>query len=275
MTPTPVGTSELPGRTFGKVQVMSNVQAGWNLVAALEELEREHGEIVTVNEADRSRPDQWLVREDYLYRNGPLAAYCVLGPHPYEYIKGTWTSTHDPGNHGNAADLGGPDGAVISENARQLLDGNHPRGVIGRKYGLYNTGWFFSRREVWHFNIYPARASVLAPKPVDTIAPAPIPPELYQEDTLLAFRNRKNGALLGIDTQYIKHCDDERDFEMIVKSTPGNKAQETDENTLKAILRGRGIPEMYVDPVLILRDADEKGGRVWSAVGQLRKAIKK
>ncbi|MBF4597169.1 hypothetical protein ITJ50_00955 [Curtobacterium sp. VKM Ac-2889] len=159
-----VGTSELPGRTFGKPQVMSNVQAGWNLIAALAELRRDHGLIVTVNEADRSREDQIGVRQDYIgFLNGgpwaPLAAFCTWGPPPQ------FTSTHDPLNYGNAADLGGPGGAVISDRARDLLDGNHPDGVIGRKYGLRNTGWNFSRREIWHFNIYPDRAQVLAPNP--------------------------------------------------------------------------------------------------------------
>ncbi|MBT1542485.1 hypothetical protein KK103_11985 [Curtobacterium flaccumfaciens pv. flaccumfaciens] len=160
-----VGTSELPGRTHGKPQAMSNVQAGYNLIAALAELKRDYGIVVTVNEADRSRPDQYGLRVDYLNGNGVLAAYCELGPHPDEFTRGTWTSTHDPRNHGNAADLGGPGGAVISDRARNLLDGNHPDGVIGRKYGLYNTGWFFSSREIWHFNIYPERAAVLAPAP--------------------------------------------------------------------------------------------------------------
>lgn len=167
--PVIVGTSELPGRTFGKQQVMSDVQAGYNLIAALAELKRDYGIIVTVNEADRSRPDQYGLRVDYLNGNGVLAAYCELGPHPYEYIKGTWTSTHDPDNHGNASDLGMQGGGVITERARNLLDGNHPDGVIGRKYGLYNTGWFFSSREIWHFNIFTDRAQVLAPAPFASI----------------------------------------------------------------------------------------------------------
>lgn len=153
--PVVVGTSELPGRTFGKQQVMSNVQAGYNLIAALAELKRDYDITVTVNEGDRSRPDQLALRQAYENGAGVLAAV------PY-------TSTHDPENYGNAADLGGEGGAVISDRARNLLDGNHPDGVIGRKYGLYNTGWFFSSREIWHFNIFTDRAAVLASAPSHT-----------------------------------------------------------------------------------------------------------
>lgn len=171
----PVGVSELPGRTFGKIQFMSDVQAGYNLLAALRELREQHGEIVTVNEADRQRPDQIFMQDQYLHHGGALAAFCTWGPPP------KFTSTHDPINYGNAGDLGGPGGTVISDNARELLDGNHPRGVIGRKYGLFNTGWNFIRRERWHFNIYTWRALVLAPATTPA-APKPAPVQSPEED---------------------------------------------------------------------------------------------
>lgn len=157
MSPINVGVSEYPGRTHGKMQRMTKVQAGLNLRAALFELERDYGEIATVNEADRSRPDQLFMRAEFLAGRGALAAYCTAAPPPGQY-----TSTHDPVNHGDGADLGGPGGAVLSVRAHNLLDGNHPDGVLGRKYGLYNTGAFFYIPEWWHFNIYPARAAKLA-----------------------------------------------------------------------------------------------------------------
>lgn len=159
--PINVGVSELPGRTFGKMQVMSNVQAGLNLRAAIYELEHVYGEIVTVNEADRSRHDQDVVWFEYL-NGGPLAAV-------------RYTSTHDAINIGNAADLGGPGGAVLGgTRAHRLLDGNHPEGVVGRKWGIFNTGAGFWRPESWHFNIYPARAQKLATL-ADSTAPKPTP----------------------------------------------------------------------------------------------------
>lgn len=151
-----LGVSELPGRTFGKMQVMTDVQAAYNLLAAQHELREKYGEVITFNEGDRSRADQDVVWFEYL-NGGPLAAT-------------RYTSTHDPVNNGNAADLGGPGGTVISDNARELLDGNHPRGVVGRKYGVFNTGWNFWKREVWHFNVYPGQAEVLAPAPSTSTA---------------------------------------------------------------------------------------------------------
>lgn len=173
--PINVGVSELPGRTHGKMQVMSNVQAGLNLRAAIFELERDYGEVATVNEADRPRPVQLQLRADYLrFLAGgpwaPLAAYCTAGPPPY------FTSTHDPDNVGDGADLGGPGGAVLSVRAHNLLDGDHPDGVLGRKYGLYNTGKHFSTPEWWHFNIFPSRAQRRATL-ADSTAPAKPKPE--------------------------------------------------------------------------------------------------
>lgn len=165
--PINVGVSELPGRTHGKMQVMSNVQAGLNLRAALFELKRDHGLVATVNEGDRSRPDQDIVWFEYL-AGGPLAAV-------------RYTSTHDPENWGNAADLGGPGGAILGgTRAHELLDGNHPDGVIGRKWGLYNTGAGFWQPESWHFNVLLARSQKLA-----TLSDSIPDPSDNDEDTTL------------------------------------------------------------------------------------------
>lgn len=170
-----LGVSGLPGRTFGKMQVMTNVQAGRNLVAALAELKRDYGITVTVNEGDRSRADQLALRQAYENGTGVLAAV------PY-------TSTHDPINQGNAADLGGPNGTVIDGRARNILDGNHPDGVLGRKYGLYNTGWFFSSREIWHFNVYPERAQVLAPAQSDSSSTPGTKPAPQEAQDMIVFQ---------------------------------------------------------------------------------------
>lgn len=166
-----LGVSKLPGRTFGKMQVMTDVQAAYNLLAAVRELREKYGEVVTFNEGDRSRADQDVVWFAYL-NGGPLAAT-------------RYTSTHDPVNNGNAADIGGPGGAVISDNARELLDGNHPRGVVGRKYGVFNTGWNFWKREIWHFNVYTSRADVLAGPPSIPVKPKPKPSP--EEDEAMKF----------------------------------------------------------------------------------------
>lgn len=166
--PINVGVSELPGRTDGVMQKMSNVQAGLNLRAAISELRLDYDEIVTVNEADRSRPDQQL-----MFQQMPITG--ILAAKPF-------TSTHDPENYGNAADLGGPGGAVLGgTRAHRLLDGNHPDGVVGRKWGIYNTGAGFWKPESWHFNIFPARAQRLATL-ADSTPGKPDSPDIPQEE---------------------------------------------------------------------------------------------
>ncbi len=199
--PVIVGTSELPGRTYGKQQAMSNMQAGWNLIAALGELKRDFGIVVTVNEADRSREDQLALRIAYLVylaHGTPwaaLAAYCSEDPRP----DGTFTSTHDPRNYGNAADLGGPGGTVISDAAVALLDADHPDGRIGKKYGLVQTGKRFSSFEKWHFNIYPNQAQVLAPDPSTVLEQ--IIPDITKEKAMAIKwidESKSKGARQGI-----------------------------------------------------------------------------
>lgn len=102
----------------------------------------------------------------------------------------------------------------------------------------------------------------------------PAPP--VQEEQMLAIRNTKNGALLGVAVGHVRHCTTGREFDLIVKATPGNVAQETDENTLKAILRAHGVPEAAVDPNWIVKNADASGdGHTWSAIGQLAKKLEK
>lgn len=111
----------------------------------------------------------------------------------------------------------------------------------------------------------PAAATVAAP----TAAPV-------QEDHMLAIRNSKNGALFGIAPGYIRHCTTPREFDLIVKATPGNVAQQTDQNSLSEILRSHGIPEAAVDPVWVTKNSDPgSDGHTWSAIGQLTKALVK
>ncbi|MGN8049540.1 hypothetical protein ACTJKO_07585 [Curtobacterium sp. 22159] len=100
----------------------------------------------------------------------------------------------------------------------------------------------------------------------------------HQEDTMLAIRNDKNGALLGIGVGIVRHCPSQRQFDLIVKATPGNKAQHTDEATLAQILVAHGIPAAAVDPNWIVKNADKGSGadgHTWSAVGSLRTALGK
>lgn len=189
MAPINVGVSELPGRTFDKMQVMTNVQAGLNLRAAIFELEHEYGEVVTVNEADRSRPDQ-----DLMYAQMPITG--ILAAKPY-------TSTHDAVRHGDAADMALAGGKPIGgTRAHRLLDGNHPEGVVGRKWGIYNTGAYFWKPESWHFNIFPARAERLAtladstPKPT----PKPKPRRKNEDDMQVIWNDKKTAATVSAGT---------------------------------------------------------------------------
>jgi hypothetical protein len=162
-----VGTSRLAGRTFGLPQYLAG-QAGWQLIGIFNEFEAIRGYRPTVNEGKRSRADQALLRaayEHYVRYGTPWAALAAA----------LYFSTHDEENHGNAADIGGPDGEPLSEDDHALLI------EIGAKYGLVWTGRWFSTQEWWHFNVYPEQASVLvaagtqitgtAPDPADTTTP--------------------------------------------------------------------------------------------------------
>jgi hypothetical protein len=107
-----------------------------------------------------------------------------------------------------------------------------------------------------------------------TQAPSTTSP--VQEDHMLAIRNSKNGAMFGIAPGRIRHCTTQREFDLIVKATPGNVRQQTDASSLALILRSHGIPEAAADPAWITRNADkDSDGHTWSAVGQLTKALVK
>lgn len=94
----------------------------------------------TVNEGNRSRARQDIVWFRYL-NGGPLAAV-------------RYTSTHDEFNAGNAADLGGPNGEVLTAAVLDALR------TYGPAYGVFPTGMNFSRPELWHFNVYSGRAII-------------------------------------------------------------------------------------------------------------------
>jgi hypothetical protein len=162
-----VGTSELPGRTFGKPQIME-LGAGLQVIGLLAKRTALGLSRITVNEGIRSRPDQDLCWADYQNGTGPRAAW------PY-------TSIHDP-SRGGAVDFGGAGGAVLTDEEHAWLVANGPA------YGVTWTGAGFG--EWWHFEAVRAGARIIVP--AQTTAPAgtggttPIDSEndLPKEDTM-------------------------------------------------------------------------------------------
>lgn len=114
----------------------------------------------TINEGNRSRARQDVVWFRYL-AGGPLAAL-------------RYTSTHDEYNAGNAVDIGGPNGEVLSPPVLAALR------TYGPAYGVFPTGMGFSRPELWHWNVYPARAIITTA----SIAPIPVTLAPEEEDTM-------------------------------------------------------------------------------------------
>lgn len=110
----------------------------------------------TVNEGNRSRPRQLLVYEESK-RGGPLAAT-------------PFNSTHDEIKIGNAVDLGGPNGEVLSAPVLAALRKHGP------DYGVFPTGMSFGRPELWHWNIYRTKA-VIRPSAITTSSTKTVPLE--------------------------------------------------------------------------------------------------
>lgn len=126
-----VGVSRYKGDTNGVEQFMSEHAANRvldliELVATLPGCRR-----LTVNEGRRTRARQKVLRTRFENGTGPLAA--VL-----------YTSRHDEVKHGNAADLGGPDGEAL--NAAEIA------AIVkyGPALGVHFTGLTFVPREPWH-----------------------------------------------------------------------------------------------------------------------------
>lgn len=154
-----VGTSELPGRTFLKPQYLADGPAQ-QLILALNRFEEQHGYRLTVNEGKRSRADQKLLRDEYdaYIARGKTPPYAALAAACY-------TSTHDEVNYGNAFDLGGPGGRVLTDAEQAAFY------AIGKPLGLVQTGLGFAVKEIWHGNAYLARATEKAPVGITPTSP--------------------------------------------------------------------------------------------------------
>jgi len=126
-----VGTSKYRGDVFGVEQFLEASAARQVLsliayIATLPGCRR-----LTVNEGRRTRARQKILRQRFERGQGPLAA--VL-----------YTSRHDEVNHGNAADLGGPNGEAL--NAAEIAAIKR----YGPDFGVSFTGLTFSPPEPWH-----------------------------------------------------------------------------------------------------------------------------
>lgn len=131
-----VGLSRYRGDVFGAEQFMEQAAARQVLsliafIATLPGCRR-----LTVNEGRRTRVRQRTLRQRYesYLRGGPYAPLAAV----------LFTSRHDEVNHGNAADLGGPDGQVL--NAAEVAAIRK----YGPDFGVSFTGLSFVPPEPWH-----------------------------------------------------------------------------------------------------------------------------
>lgn len=116
----------------------------------------------SVNEGIRDHARQLFLYTLYLEGKGALAAYASILPLP----QGTYTSTHDP-SIGNATDLG----VTMANGVNRALTTVEHSWIItnGYRRGVRWTGATFSKPEFWHFNTYPAQATVA---PISNVSPA-------------------------------------------------------------------------------------------------------
>lgn len=148
-----VGKSRYRGDVLGEEQFMEaraarQVLALIAFIATLPGCRR-----MTVNEGRRTRARQKLLRqrfEAYL-RGGPWAPLAAV----------LYTSRHDEVNHGNAADLGGPDGEALNAAERAAIS------KYGPDFGVHFVGLTFSPPEPWH-----VEADGITPTPQYALAAA-------------------------------------------------------------------------------------------------------
>ncbi|MFJ3383990.1 MULTISPECIES: hypothetical protein [unclassified Curtobacterium] len=276
----PVGVSSYDDDSatspHGKTQTVASAVVAQQVASLCYEFDTEfpgaaeRGDRLTVNEGIREKPRQVSLRaawEHYRDYGSPWAALAAA----------LYTSTHRP-EIGSALDFGitqadGTNRAMTEAEAQWV----HDRGV---RRGIVWTGRLFVPQERWHHNGgYVATIAPIAgvnqpgaPLPTTTVTAAAKPP--VQEDTMLAIKNTQNGALFGVSVGRVRHCSTQREFDLIVKATPGNVAQATDPATLTQIFRAHGIPVEAIDPVWITRHPDtDSDGHTWSAIGQLKDAL--
>jgi hypothetical protein len=91
---------------------------------------------LTINEGRRTRPRQSLLRRAYEahLRGGPWAPLAAV----------EFTSRHDEIKHGNAADLGGPNGEALNAAERAAIS------KYGPAFGVHFVGLTFDPPEPWH-----------------------------------------------------------------------------------------------------------------------------
>lgn len=133
---TSVGKSHYRGDVYGVEQFMERAAALQVLaliafIATLPGCRR-----MTVNEGRRTRDRQRTLRQRYeaFLRGGPWAPLAAV----------LFTSRHDEVRHGNAADLGGPDGEALNAAEIAALK------KYGPDFGVQFTGLTFSPPEPWH-----------------------------------------------------------------------------------------------------------------------------
>ena len=171
-----VGVSEY--RNLAGKSQYSEERAGLQLLATLAEV-RAEGYTVTINEADRPRPDQTAFWNDMVRRGAPPA---VVAARPF-------TSKHDGKGRGEslAFDLGGPGGSVISNAAHASVKRN------GAKYGIHHIGAGFNPPEKWHFEYVPGTATKMA-------SAGPTQQEIEEEQmTAQLYRHQKTGNYAVMD----------------------------------------------------------------------------
>lgn len=129
-----VGVSQYKGDTNGVEQFLSEYAAN-RVLDLIELVSREPGcRRLTVNEGRRTRDRQRDLRRSYdsYLRGGPYAPLAAV----------LFNSRHDEINHGNAADLGGPDGEALNAAERAAIS------RLGPSVGVEFTGLTFG--EPWH-----------------------------------------------------------------------------------------------------------------------------
>lgn len=218
------------------------------------------GAVLSVNEGIRSRPRQTMLRrawEAYL-RGGPWAALAAL----------EFTSTHD-WTRGSAIDFG----VTTADGQNRRLTMSEHAWVVsrGRQRGIIWTGGdpsFMRPAELWHFNVYPERATV----PPNDFTPAqpPIPKEL---DMPLVVRAIQSGIvpattklLVEIGKSHTVSSTTVRALGMTESDIYG-----ADDRTLASILRDHAIPESRAADYNVANAIDTKHvgylGKIASKVG--------
>lgn len=267
MSPTYIGTSKLPGRTFGKRQVMTNTLGAWQVIGLFNFIQKKYGWRPTVNEGDRSRPDQAYMRDQYLYHGGALAA-------------ALYYSTHDPINYGDGLDIGGPTGAALTVTEHNILVNE------GAAYGLFWTGRGFSRPEWWHFNIYPASATIKVPagtKITGTISASSgtttIIKKILSGDIEMKTITIKGGATFSVGIGHLVHHGTAANAILIDKVMDDGEIKTITHSQAVLLFRALNIPERWTDAVLFRKENKgayyDRNNRIQTAVARLESAVAK